>query len=87
MTYDLRRLRLHGVIERVPRSFRYVLTADGLHLAFGISRIVVRLLQPGWSALLVPSPELPRPITAALAHLDDALITLAHTPHSFAQAA
>ena len=26
MTYDLRRMRLQGVIERVPRPFRYVVT-------------------------------------------------------------
>ena len=27
MTYDLRRLRLHGIIERIPHSHRYQLTA------------------------------------------------------------
>jgi hypothetical protein len=26
MTYDLRRLRLHGIIERIPHSHRYQLT-------------------------------------------------------------
>jgi hypothetical protein len=30
MTYDLRRLRLAGFIRRLPRSNRYVLTADGI---------------------------------------------------------
>jgi predicted MarR family transcription regulator len=29
MTYDLRRLRLHGLIERIPRTNTYVLTAGG----------------------------------------------------------
>ena len=29
MTYDLRRLRLHGIIERIPHSHRYQLTPDG----------------------------------------------------------
>ena len=29
MTYDLRRLRLHGLIERIPHTNRYVLTPDG----------------------------------------------------------
>ena len=29
MTYDLRRLRLHGLIERVPRTNTYVLTPQG----------------------------------------------------------
>src|ERR1019366_5362105 len=30
MTYDLRRLRQHGLIERVPRTFRYQVTDTGL---------------------------------------------------------
>jgi hypothetical protein len=32
MTYDLRRLRLHGLIERIPHSHRYQTTADGLKI-------------------------------------------------------
>src|SRR5215217_4163138 len=38
MTYDLRRLRLHGIIERIPRSHRYQLTAQGLRVALFFSR-------------------------------------------------
>src|SRR6202022_4926554 len=48
MTYDLRRLRLHGLIQRVPHTFRYVVTPAGLQLAFIVSRIYLRLLQPAW---------------------------------------
>ena len=33
MTYDLRRLRLHGLIERIPRSRRYRVTAAGIRTA------------------------------------------------------
>ncbi len=33
MTYDLRRLRLHGLIERVPRTNTYVLTPEGARVA------------------------------------------------------
>jgi len=73
MTYDLRRLRLHGLIERLPQSFRYQLTADGLHLAFGLSRIYARLLQPAWAALLAPTTDLPAPVREALVRLDAAL--------------
>src|ERR1700688_5004219 len=32
MTYDLRRLRLHGIIERIPHSHRYRLTPNGLRI-------------------------------------------------------
>ena len=78
MTYDLRRLRLHGLIERVPHSFRYTVTADGLHLAFGISRIVLRLLQPSWASLLASDLDLPAPLRDALARLDAAIRMLPH---------
>jgi len=33
MTYDLRRLRLHGIIERIPKSHRYEVTPSGLRIA------------------------------------------------------
>jgi hypothetical protein len=33
MTYDLRRLRLHGLIERIPKTQRYRLTGTGLRTA------------------------------------------------------
>jgi hypothetical protein len=33
MTYDLRRLRLHGLIERVPRRHRYRITTLGAQIA------------------------------------------------------
>ncbi|MEV6157024.1 hypothetical protein AB0L53_42455 [Nonomuraea sp. NPDC052129] len=34
MTYDLRCLRLNGLIRRLPRSNRYVLTNDGVRMAY-----------------------------------------------------
>ena len=33
MTYDLRRLRLHGLIRRLPRSNKYLLTPEGMRVA------------------------------------------------------
>ena len=38
MTYDLRRLRLRGIIERIPRTQRYRLTAEGLCVALAYHR-------------------------------------------------
>jgi hypothetical protein len=32
LTYDLRRLRLHRIVERIPHSHRCQLTADGIYL-------------------------------------------------------
>jgi hypothetical protein len=33
MTYDLRRLRLNGLIRRIPCSSRYMVTGDGIRIA------------------------------------------------------
>jgi hypothetical protein len=87
MTYDLRRLRQHGLIQRVPKTFRYTVTADGVHLAFGLSRLYARLLQPSWAALLAPSADLPPMLRHALLQLDAALDQLRPTPHTPVQAA
>src|SRR5437764_1683805 len=38
ITYQLRRLRLHGLIERVPNSFRYRVTKFGLRVALFFTR-------------------------------------------------
>jgi hypothetical protein len=49
MTYDLRRLRLHGLIERVPRSHRYRITDTGARLAVLYLRIYARGFRPAAS--------------------------------------
>lgn len=49
MTYDLRRLRLHGLIERVPRSHRYRSTATGAQVAMFYARLYTRALRPACS--------------------------------------
>jgi len=46
MTYDLRRLRLKGLIRRVPHSNRYVLTPDGVRWAVFYAKLQNRLLGP-----------------------------------------
>jgi hypothetical protein len=51
MTYDLRRLRLHGLIERIPKTHRYRPTPTGIKTAIFFSRIYARLLRPGLSVL------------------------------------
>jgi len=43
-TYDLRRLRTHGLIERRPHSNRYDITDTGLRVAMLLTRINDRLL-------------------------------------------
>jgi hypothetical protein len=51
MTYDLRRLRLHGLIERVPHTQRYRLTPLGLRTALFFTRVYTRILRPGLARL------------------------------------
>ncbi len=54
LTYDLRRLRLHGLIGRLPKTHRYQVTPFGLRLALFVTRVHARLLRPG-VALLAPA--------------------------------
>jgi hypothetical protein len=49
MTYDLRRLRLHGLIERVPKTHRYQLTPAGATAALFYVRFYTRALRPAFS--------------------------------------
>ena len=52
MTYDLRRLRLRGLIERIPRTLRYRLTAERLCVVLAYHRTQARVLGPVLSATL-----------------------------------
>ena len=51
LTYHLRRLRLHGLIERLPNRHAYQVTQDGLRLALFCTRTYSRLLRPGLSII------------------------------------
>ncbi len=51
MSYELRRLRLHGLIERLPKSHRYRLTQQGLRTALFYTRVYSRILRPGLAIL------------------------------------
>jgi hypothetical protein len=56
MTYDLRRLRLHGVIARVPGTHRYRLTPEGLRIALFFTRVYNRILRPGVARIVPIAP-------------------------------
>ena len=45
-SYDLARLRLNGLITRIPTTNRYHLTADGLRFAIFYTKLHDRLLRP-----------------------------------------
>jgi hypothetical protein len=65
LSYDLRRLRHHGLTERVPGTHRYTVTDHGLHLALFLTRNHARVLRPGLSDLL-DHAALPTPIRRQL---------------------
>jgi len=52
LSYDLRRLRLHGIIERIEGSHRYRLTAEGLRVVLFFSRVHARLLRPNLARIM-----------------------------------
>lgn len=51
MTYHLRRLRLHGLIQRIPSTHRYEITAIGHRMALFCTRVYNRVLRPGLSQI------------------------------------
>ena len=68
MTYDLRRLRLHGLIERIPRTNTYVLTPDGVRVALFYTKVHSRLLRPLVAA--ADQPPAPVELRRALTTID-----------------
>jgi hypothetical protein len=72
MTYDLRRLRLNGLIRRLPRTNRYVLTAEGVRIAVFYTKVYNRLLVPLTAADQAQAPpELRAALAAITRHVDD----------------
>ena len=56
MTYHLRRLRLHGLIERIPHPHRYQVTEFGWRVAFFCTRTYARLIRPGLAQIVPQAP-------------------------------
>ncbi len=56
MSYDLRRLRLKGLITRLPHSNTYLLTPDGQRVAIFYTKLHNRLLRPLLAAHDPPAP-------------------------------
>lgn len=67
MTYDLRRLRLAGLIRRLPHTNRYVLTEDGIRIAVFYTKLYNRLLVP---LTATDQPQTPPDLRQALRTLD-----------------
>lgn len=70
MSYDLRRLRFHGLIQRIPATQRYRLTTAGLKTVLFYSRTYQRLLRPGLSLLHQPNNISDLPLRRAFDQLE-----------------
>ena len=55
-TYDLRRLREHGLIARLPHTHRYQVTDTGLRHAMFLTHAHDRFLRAGLAELTGPDP-------------------------------
>ncbi len=80
MSYDLRRLRLKGLVVRRPKSHTYVLTALGAKVAVFFTKLATRLFQPGLAAVM-PDPRMPSPLAEALTVVADLIDGLMHEAH------
>jgi hypothetical protein len=73
MSYDLRRLRLHGLIERIEGTHRYLPTQAGLRTALFYSRVYARVLRPGLSILHDERTAQTHPIASRMRRLETEL--------------
>jgi hypothetical protein len=81
MTYDLRRLRLKGLIFRPPRTNRYFLTPYGWKVARLFTRLEARVFRPAVAMFTGTNAVLPFPLRAALDRVDAQLDELIY--HAF----
>ena len=70
MTYDLRRLRLKGLISRIPGTNRYTVTTYGLRAALFYTKVQLRLLRPGMAMMTECAENIPLPLRRALQQID-----------------
>jgi hypothetical protein len=74
MTYDLRRLRLAGLIRRIEHANTYTLTPDGVKMAVFYTKLHNRLLRPLMAADQVQAPrELRQALHTIDQHVEDYL--------------
>jgi hypothetical protein len=80
LTYDLRRLRLKGIIWRVPEAHRYQLTPYGRKVALFFTRLHARVFRQGFAAL-DPTLPIPSPLAEALAQVEQEIDRLINDAH------
>jgi hypothetical protein len=81
MTHDLRRLRLHGLIARIPGSHRYQVTDFGLKAALFLTRAHNRLIRAGLADILDTGPPAPTDLRRAFDRVETAIDRFAQRAH------
>lgn len=71
MTYHLRRLRLHGLLIRIPGTHRYTLTQAGYRAAYFETRLYAHVFQPGLAYVHPDATQTNSKLRAAFDRLDD----------------
>lgn len=74
MSYDLRRLRLHGLIERIPKTHRYQLTPLGRRTALFFTRVYNRVLRPGLAQITPVAPADNSALRASFDKVENAIV-------------
>jgi hypothetical protein len=72
MTYELRRLRLHGLLVRIPKSHRYRVTNFGLRASLFFTRAYARIIRPGLS-VVTPDEALNTTLRRSFNNLETAM--------------
>ncbi|MDH7502686.1 MAG: hypothetical protein QHJ82_08245 [Verrucomicrobiota bacterium] len=83
MTYDLRRLRLKGLICRKPGTSRYELTPYGRSISLFLARLYQRVLRPGLAAAAEPPchVDVPHPLRDKFKALHQAIDQMLQEAH------
>ncbi len=68
MSYDLRRLRLHGLVARIPHTNTYTLTPEGQRVAIFYTKLADRLLRRLLEADQPPAPPALRRVLTVTRH-------------------
>jgi hypothetical protein len=65
ISYDLRRLRAHQIIDRIPHSRSYQVTGNGLSTALFFTRLTRRVIIPALADIAAPGPPRGSPLRQA----------------------
>jgi hypothetical protein len=87
MTYDLRRLRLKGLIYRPPKTNRYFVTPYGWKVARMFSRLEARVFRPAMAMFTAKDAVLPFPLRQSLDRVDEQLDQLIYNAFPLLKAA